>query len=73
MIKILLSNAGGAGSIPVWRAKLPHASWPKNQNPKQKQHCNKFNQDLKWFIFLKRASLVAQLVKNLPALWETWV
>ena len=29
------------------------------------------------FIFLRlnfeRASLVAQLVKNLPAMWETWV
>ena len=22
---------------------------------------------------IKRASLVAQLVKNLPAMWETWV
>ena len=22
---------------------------------------------------LRRASLVAQLVKNLPAMWETWV
>ena len=24
-------------------------------------------------VILKRASLVAQLVKNLPAMWETWV
>ena len=24
-------------------------------------------------LFKKRASLVAQLVKNLPAMWETWV
>ena len=24
-------------------------------------------------MFICRASLVAQLVKNLPALWETWV
>ena len=54
MIKIPLSNAGRAGSIPGWRAKLPHASWPKNQNPKQKQHCNKFNKDLKWSIFFKK-------------------
>ena len=23
--------------------------------------------------FLQRASLVAQMVKNLPAMWETWV
>ena len=26
------SNAGGAGSIPGWGAKIPHASWPKNQD-----------------------------------------
>ena len=38
------SNAGGAWSIPGWGAKIPHASWPKNI--KQKQHCNKFNNDL---------------------------
>ena len=54
MIKIPLSNAGHAGSIPGWRAKLPHASWPKNQIPKQKQHCNKFNKDLKWSTFFKK-------------------
>jgi len=54
VIKIPLSNAGHAGSIPGWRAKLPHASWPKNQIPKQKQHCNKFNKDLKWSTFFKK-------------------
>ena len=27
-------NAGGAGSIPGWGAKIPHASWPKK--PKHK-------------------------------------
>ena len=41
------SNAGGAGSIPVWGAKIPHAPWSKNQNIKQKQYCNKFNKDFK--------------------------
>ena len=41
------SSAGGAGSIPSWGAKIPHASWPKNQNIKQKQYCNKFNKDFK--------------------------
>ena len=24
--------AEGAGSIPGWEAKIPHAVWPKNQN-----------------------------------------
>ena len=28
---------------------------------------------LTFFFFLNGASLVAQLVKNLPAVWETWV
>ena len=40
-------NAGGAGSIPSQGTKIPHASWPKYQNMKQKQYCNKFNKDFK--------------------------
>ena len=41
------SVTGGAGSIPGQGAKIPHASWPKNQNIKQRQYGNKFNTDLK--------------------------
>ena len=41
------SSARGMGLIPGRGAKLPHASRPKNQNIKQKQHCNKFNKELK--------------------------
>ena len=33
--------------IPGQGAKIPHASWPKNQNIKQKQDYNKFNKDFK--------------------------
>ena len=40
------SNAGGVGSIPGQGTKIPHASRPRKQNIKQKQHCNKFNKDL---------------------------
>ena len=40
------SNAAGVGSIPGQEAKIPHASWPKNQNIKQKQYCNKFSKTL---------------------------
>ena len=29
------------------RAKIPHVSWPENQNIKQKQYCNKFIKDFK--------------------------
>ena len=45
VVKTSLSNAGDTGSIPGQRAKIPHASWPKNQNIKQKQYCSKFNKD----------------------------
>ena len=47
MVKTSPSNAGGAGSIPGRRAKIPHASGPENQNIKHKQYCNKFNKDFK--------------------------
>ena len=47
MVKISPSNAGGAGLIPGWEAKIPRASWPKNQDIKQKQYCNRVNKDFK--------------------------
>ena len=47
VIKISSSNTGDAGLIPGQGAKIPHASWPKTQNIKQKQHFNKFNTDFK--------------------------
>ena len=47
MVETLPSNAGGMGSIPGQGAKIPHASQPKKQNIKQKQHYNKFNKDFK--------------------------
>ena len=47
VVKTSPSNAGGVGSIPGRGTKIPRASWPKNQNIKQKKYCNKFNKDLK--------------------------
>ena len=39
---------GNASSVPGWRAKIPHALWPKNLAIiKQKQYCNKFSKDFK--------------------------
>ena len=38
-------NVGDANSISGQGAKISHASWPKNQNIRQKQYCNKFNKD----------------------------
>ena len=34
VVKTLPSSAGGAVAIPGWGAKIPHASWPKNENIK---------------------------------------
>ena len=31
VVKTLLPSAGGAGSIPGWGAKNPHAWWPKTK------------------------------------------
>ena len=47
VVKTPASNARGAGSIPGWAAKIPHALGPKNQHIKQKKYCNKFKKDLK--------------------------
>ena len=47
MVKTSLSNADRADSIPGQGDKIPHASWPKRQNIKQKQYCNKFNKNFK--------------------------
>ena len=46
-VKISPPNAGGSGSIPGQGAKIPHASWPKSQNLKQKQYYNKYHKHLK--------------------------
>ena len=45
MVKTSSFNAGSAVSIPGQGTKIPHASWPKIQNIKQKQYFNKFNKD----------------------------
>ena len=47
MVKSSPSNTGSEISVPHQGPKIPHASGPKNQNIKQKQHCTKFNEDLK--------------------------
>ena len=38
MVEILFSDAGGEGSIPSQGAKIPHASWPKSQNIKNRSN-----------------------------------
>ena len=57
LVKTLPSHPGSVGLIPGWGARIPHATWPKSQNIKQKQYCNKFIKDLKVHIslFLEQA------------------
>ena len=54
------------GSIPDREAKIPYVSWPKKakQNIKQKQYCNKFNQDFKNSPHQKKKNLKSKINKN---------
>ena len=58
VVKTLPSNIGGLGLMPGWGAKIPHTSWPKNQNIKQKKCFNQFSKDFKMahikIVFLKK-------------------
>ena len=46
------SSAGGEDSVPGWRAKIPHASWPKNQNMKNRSNIvTNSIKTLKWSTF----------------------
>ena len=45
MVKTSPFNAGSVGSVPGQGTKIPHDSWPKNKNMKQKQYCDKFDKD----------------------------
>lgn len=45
MVKTSLSNAGVVDLLPSGGAMTPYVLWPKKQNVKQKQHCNKFKKD----------------------------
>ena len=67
MVKTSPYNAGSEGSIPGPGAKIPHASWPKNQNVKQKQYCKKFNKNFKngphkiyIYIYIKRKKVAVE-------------
>ena len=43
----MLSNKGCASSVPDQRAKIPPAWGPGKKKEKQRQYCNKFNNDFK--------------------------
>ena len=68
VVKTSPSNAEDEGSIAGWGAKIPHASWPGNQNLEWKQCCGEFNKDFKNGLHQKKkknswASLVAQRLR----------
>ena len=69
VVKTLPSNVGGTGSIPGRGTEIPHASWPKNQNIKQKQYCNKFNKDFKNGIHQKK---IFKEIKN-KLKWQKYI
>ena len=47
VVKTATSSAGGAGLIPGWAVKIPHALQTKTKNIKHKQYCNKFHKNFK--------------------------
>ena len=57
------------GSVPSWGAKFPHASWPKHQNIKQKQYCNKFNKEFSNGPRLKKSLKNVQVLETQHAPW----
>ena len=67
MVKVSPFRARGDSSIPDWEAKIPHSLWPKNQNIKYKQHCNKFKKDFKDDQHPKKKN---QTLKKESDLWE---
>ena len=46
-LRLCLPKPRGVGLIPGEGAKIPLALWPKHQKMKQKQYCNKLNEDSK--------------------------
>ena len=60
-VKTSPSNAGGCGYDRA--ANIPHAWWPKKQNIKWKQSCNKFNKDFKNGPHLKKKNLKKKKVE----------
>lgn len=55
MVKTSPSNAGGCRFLaPGQGAKTLHASWPENQNIRQKHYCNRFNNLVKNGLYQKK-------------------
>ena len=61
VVKTLLSNAEGAGTIPGWGVKIPR---PKSQNMKEKQYFDKFSKD-----FYKSGSHQEKILKKIKRIF----
>ena len=59
-----------AGSIPGQKAKTPHAKWPKKQNIKQKQCCNKLKTLKMIFIKTKQKNLKKKKQKKIEKVYQ---
>ena len=46
MVRDSPCSVGDVCRIPGQGTKIPCATWPKNENIKQKEYCNKFNKAL---------------------------
>ena len=55
----------GCRSDPWLRTKIPQASWPKDQNIKEKQYCNKFNTKKKKNKTLKHIRFTMESIRNI--------
>ena len=64
VVKTSLFNARRVGLVPGQGARIPHTLWQRNQNIKQKQHCNEFNEDLR-MVHIKKKKKREKLKKNL--------
>ena len=81
-LRLCSSTAEGVGFIPDWGTKIPHAMWHgQEQKTKQNKIPNvvhssviRCSQQAETTLYsFARCSLVAQTVKNLPAMRETWL
>ena len=68
--RLLLPRQGvGVQSLVRVLSKISHNLWPKHQNIKQKQYCNKFNKDFKNDPHLKKKKSFEKNKAFLVAQW----
>ena len=61
VVKTSPSNAGDVGSIPGGEAKIPHASWPKNQTQNRNNIVTDWIKTLK-MVHIKKEKMTARIL-----------